>query len=156
MGAIPVPVRFNEPVEKAGVEEAIDRRRSGPWINTGTDNFMTSRQTSRWINDGAELLKAHATKNDRVFVAGWFNPFNLGLELPPAKGGAVLWDYNKMVDARIHPDPQQTLAEVTLFMVPKRADWREQKEFMLKWYGQRLNTDFHVVGESRFWTCWSR
>jgi hypothetical protein len=103
-----------------------------------------------------DLLKDHIRPTDRIFVAAWFNPFNLAFGLPPAKGGAMHWDWDRVVDGRIHPNVQQTLAEVTIFMVPKRSDWQEQRDFMLKWYGQGLGSDFHVVGESQFWTCWRR
>jgi hypothetical protein len=66
------------------------------------------------------------------------------------------WDYNRYVDLKSHPDVSKALADVTLFMVPKRPDWQEQRDYMLKVYGQGLGTDFHVVGESQFWTCWAR
>ena len=156
LAPLPVPVFFNEPTEKAAVEKAIMERRSGPWLNTGRDNFMTPRQMARWVNDGFELLRPLIKPTDRVFVAAWFNPFNLGFGLPPAKGGATYWDWDRVVDGRIHPDVQGTLAEVTIFMVPKRSDWTDQRDFMLKIYGQGLGSDFQVVGESQFWTCWRR
>ena len=156
LAPLPIPVHFDEPTEKSAVEQALWRGRSGPWINTGVENYMTSRQAARWINDGVELLKGFVKPTDRIFVAAWMNPFNLALGLPPAKGGAMHWDWDRVVDGRIHPDVQQTLAEVTLFMVPKRADWKEQRDFMLGIYGRGLGTDFHVVGESQFWTCWSK
>jgi hypothetical protein len=154
---LPVPVYFNEPTNKQAVERAIVQRRSGPWINTGTDYYMTPLQTARWINDGVELLAAHRKPGDRIFSASWYNPFNLALNLPPARGGTGMhWDYNRYVDPKIHPDVRQALADVTLFMVPKRPDWWEQREFMLQTYGQGLGSDFHVIGESQFWTCWGR
>jgi len=156
LSPLPVPVYFNEPTEKDAVERAIVRRRSGPWMDTGTDNFMTPLQTVRWVNDGVALLAGRIKPTDRIFVVAWFNPFNLALHLPPARGGAMHWDWDRVVDGRIHPDVGRTLAGVTLFMVPKRADWLEQREFMLKTYGQSLGQDFHIVGESQFWTCWGR
>ncbi|MEP6667588.1 MAG: hypothetical protein ABJF10_00460 [Chthoniobacter sp.] len=156
LSVIPIPVYFNEPTENSEVDKAITRRRSGPWANTGTDNFMTSRQTARWVEDGMELLAKNAGPADRIFVAAWFNPFNLGLRIPPASGGGMHWDYDRVVDTHIHPDVQRTLSEVTIFMVPKRADWLEQREYMVRMYGQGLGTDFHAVGESTFWVCWKR
>jgi hypothetical protein len=154
---MPIPVYFNEPTKKEAVERALVQRRSGPWLNTGADNYMTPLQTARWINDGVELLTPRVKPSDRIFAAAWYNPFNLALDLPPARGGTGMhWDHNRYVDAHFHPDVRRALAEVTLFMVPKRADWKEQVEYMLNTYGQGLGTDFHVVGESQFWTCWAR
>jgi hypothetical protein len=156
LAPLPIPVHFDEPTEKAVVDRAIIQRPSGPWINTGLDNYLTTRQVARWTNDGVDLLKGIVRPSDRLFVAAWMNPFNLALNLPPAKGGAMLWDYDRFMDDRTHPDVQQALADVTLFLVPKRADWNEQRDFMLKWYGRGLDTDFQVLGESKFWTCWGR
>ena len=156
LSVIPIPVFFNEPTKTSEVDQAILRRRSGPWFNSGTDNFMTSRQTARWVNDGMELLGGSVSKQDRIFVMAWFNPFNLGLRVPPALGGAMHWDYDRVIDAHIHPDVQRALSEVTIILVPKRADWLEQREFMLKLYGQGLGSEFHYVGESKFWVYWRK
>jgi len=156
LSPIPIPVFFNEPSGHAAVEAAILRRRNQAWANPGTDPYITSRQLARWINDGAELLAGRVGPADRIFVADWLNPFNLALELPPAKGGAVLWDYRRMVDERVHPDAERTLAEVTIFMVPKRSIWTGQREFMLATYGRGLGSDFVREAESPLWTCWRR
>jgi len=153
---IPIPVYFNEPTERAEVTKAIFRRRSGPWSNPGTGSYMTPLQATRWINDGVELLAPRVTPEDRIFVADWYNPFNLAFGLPPAKGGAMLWDIGVMVDDRVHPDVQRALEEITIFMVPKREHLVGQPEFMLRTYGKGLGTEFVRDGESEIWTCWRR
>ena len=153
---IPIPVHFNEPTGRDEVMQAIFRRRSGPWFNPGTGNYMTPRQMARWISDGVELLAPRVTPQDRVFVADWYNPFNIALGLKPAKGGAMLWDYGVLVDDHVHPDVQRTLEEVTIFLVPKRAHLAGQPEFMLRTYGRGLGTDFVRDSESEIWTCWRR
>lgn len=156
LAIIPIPLFFNEPAGREAAGQAVIRRRSGPWQNTGTEVYMTPRQTVRWINDGVALLAPLAGPGDRLFVADWYNPFNLALGLPPAKGGATLWDHGRMVDARTHPDPTRALAEVTLFLVPKRPHLAGQPEFMLPIYGRHLERDFTRAGESALWTCWRR
>jgi hypothetical protein len=153
LARLPVPVHYDEPGAREAAESAILAR--DPLQDPKA--FMTSRQLTRWINDGVELLaRQRIEPDDRVFVADWFNPFNLALGIPPARGGALLWDYKRMVDERSHPDPERTMREITLLMVPKRPTLPAQTAFMLGVYASTLERDYALVGESSLWSLWRK
>lgn len=145
---LPVPFRWNEDPEIEAINRSIHDR---PLIDFPAV-MMTSLQFTRWMNDGAELLTPYVQPTDRIFVADWLNPYNLIFQLPPARGGALLWDYKRMLDEENHPDVDMTMSEVTLIMVPKIAHLPAQSRFMVEIYGRGRVIPEHKVGESEFWT----
>jgi hypothetical protein len=144
---LPVPIRWNEQFQIEWVNESIESR---PRLEFPA-SMMTSLQFTRWINDGAALLTNQVGREDRIFVADWLNPYNLIFDLPPAVGGALLWDYLRMMNEKHHPDVSQAVQEITLIMVPKIPHLPAQSRFMVKTYVAEWVNQEHLVGESRFW-----
>jgi hypothetical protein len=145
--ALPVPIRWDETDNLEAVNRSIEER---PVVDFPAV-MMTSLQFTRWINDGAELLRPHVRPSDRIFVADWLNPYNLCFNLTPASGGALLWDYRRMLDEDHHPDAVKTMQDITLVMVPRIPHLPAQSRFMLAQYASSVVVNSQKLGESRFW-----
>jgi len=101
------------------------------------------------IEDGMALLRARSVQEETVYSLGYSNPFSYVLRRRPAEGGSWCLAYGLVLDERYHPDPDRTLGNADILMVPK--DSYDDVDGVLRIYGDYLRSHFRLAAESVHW-----
>ena len=102
------------------------------------------------LNDGLTLLHAHADASAKVLCFAFENPFSFADLRPCPHGGALCWDYPRLVNERSYPPPDAVFIDADVIMVP-HARGSRCTTFMLEHYGSILEARYELRARSRYW-----
>lgn len=119
------------------------------------DQGATPHQYLLYLNSGIALLRPHVTSTTRIVSLEAENPYPFALQLPPPHGGALYWHYGLGFNDLAHPDPDRTLREADLVIVPRDTS-SENETKILELFGPLLARDFRQIDESRVFRLYAR
>ncbi|MGW4399846.1 hypothetical protein ACWEHA_31545 [Amycolatopsis nivea] len=122
--------------------------------------YRTASAVPAMLDDGLALLRRHIRPGDRVVSMSLANPFAFALDLTPATGGPLWWDWEISFDERTHPAAEQVFGQAQWVMVPKlrpgQGCCQDTVEAMTRIYGGYLAQHFRMAESTEDWTLFTR
>ncbi len=104
-----------------------------------------------YVNDGLALVNKYRRPDDSVMSLDFTNPFSYGLNMKPARGGAVALQYQTTFDDSHRLSGDRLFGNAKIVMLPKIFSDGSLTESIPRLYGSYLNDNFEFVAESDYW-----
>ncbi len=101
------------------------------------------------IADGTEALRTMNPSPSRVMVLDFSNPFSAGLGLRPPSGDIAWMHWNRNLNDRDHPAPEDLFGGSLIVMEPR---WGINNAQLRTLYGDYVDEHFPIIRETAEWT----